>query len=78
MSETATDSTYSAVSLVWQGQMLDLLGRRQEAVAAYTSAADMKVTGQMRHDQFGLAYSPSEYARQRISEPFTRIENLSP
>ena len=78
MSETATDSTYSAVSLVWQGQMLDLLGRRQEAVAAYTSAADMKVTGQMRHDQFGLAYSPSEYARQRISEPFTRVENLYP
>jgi hypothetical protein len=79
MSETTeTGSSYSAVSLIWQGQMLDLMGRRAEAVAAYTSAADMNVSGQMQHDQFGLAYSPSDYAKQRMQEPFTRVENRYP
>jgi len=32
----------------------------------------------MRHDQFGLAYSPSDYAQQRMNEHFTRVENLYP
>ncbi|MFH1267515.1 MAG: carboxypeptidase-like regulatory domain-containing protein, partial [Planctomycetota bacterium] len=79
MSETTEQgNSYSAVSLIWQGQMLDLMGRREEAMAAYTAAADMNVSGQMRHDQFGLAYSPSDYARERMQQPFTRVENLTP
>jgi len=78
MSETDKDAVSSAMSFIWQGQMLDLLGRRQEAIAAYQNAAATDVTGQIRHDQFGLAYSPTEYAQQRMSEPFTRVENLSP
>ncbi|MBX7256967.1 MAG: sigma-70 family RNA polymerase sigma factor [Candidatus Hydrogenedentes bacterium] len=75
MSAAADNDTMSAVSYIWQGQMLDLLGKRQDAIAAYTTAANMNVTGEMRHDQFGLAYSPSEYAKERLQTPFTRIEN---
>jgi RNA polymerase sigma factor (sigma-70 family) len=79
MSETIkNDSLDSAAALIWQGHMLDLMGRRQEAVAAYSAAADMNVKDTMRHDQFGLVYSPSEYAQQRMNEPFARVENLSP
>jgi tetratricopeptide (TPR) repeat protein len=74
-SVTENNNMYEAISLVWQGNMLDLLGRRDEAVAAYSSAADLNVTDQIRHDQFGLAYSPSEYARERMQEPFTRVDN---
>jgi proline iminopeptidase len=63
-----------AVALIWQGQMLDLQERRNEAIAVYRNAVEMDVTGQMRHDQYGLAYRPSEYARERIEKPFERIE----
>ena len=71
------DVTYEAISFVWQGHMLDLLGRRNEAVAAYSTAVGLNVTDPdpIHHDQFGLAYIPSEYARERMQEPFTRVEN---
>lgn len=63
-----------AVAFVWQGQMLDLLERRNEAIAAYRNAVEMDITGQMRHDQYGLTYRPSEYAQERLEKPFDRIE----
>ena len=65
----------SAVALVWQGHMLDLLGRRGEAVAVYEKAAGLGVNGSISHDQFGLRYAPSPYAAKRMAEPFTRVEN---
>ena len=34
--------------------------------------------GEQRHDQFGLAYSPTPYAKERMSAPFTRMENRDP
>ena len=55
--------------------MLDLLGRRQEAIAVYQKVADMHVGRTMEHSQYGLRYSPSEYAAERIKTPFERIEN---
>ena len=60
------------VALVWQGQMLDLLGRRDEALAAYTKAAAQQVN--QRHDQYGLALD-KQYIQQRIETPFKRVEN---
>lgn len=72
------DSADLARSLVWQGQMLDLMGKRPEAIAAYTQAADMNITGVTRHDQFGLSYAPSVYARERIQKPFVRLDNNMP
>jgi tetratricopeptide (TPR) repeat protein len=70
------DSQRQAVALIWQGHMLDLLNRREQAVAQYGKAAEMGVDGGgMRHDQYGLAYTPSPYARERMTKPFTRLEN---
>ena len=66
---------YEAVALIWQGHMLDLLGRRSEAIARYEAAAAMNVEGTFSHSQFGMRYAPSAWAAERIKEPFKRIEN---
>jgi len=55
--------------------MLDLLGRRDEAVARYKMVVDMNVIYRVQNSQYGLAYLPSIYAAERIKEPFKRIEN---
>jgi tetratricopeptide (TPR) repeat protein len=66
-----------ATALIWQGHMLDLLDRRDEAISRYQKVVDMDTKQEiyMRHDQFGLAYHPSPYASKRINTPFTRVEN---
>jgi proline iminopeptidase len=64
-----------AMALIWQGHMLDLMGKRADAAERYKKAADMNITGSYQHDQFGLRYSLSPYAAERIKEPFHRIEN---
>ncbi len=69
------DRLNKAVGLIWQGHMLDLLYKRKQAISIYRKVAAMEVSGRMRHDQFGIAYSPSRYARERIETPFERIEN---
>ncbi len=55
--------------------MLDLLEKRPDAISVYRKAAAMNSSRSMRHDQFGLAYRPSEYARERIETPFVRVES---
>lgn len=65
-----------ASALIWQGYLLDLLGRREEALAAYDAAAAAGATGVMRHDQFGISYEPSREAAARRATPFRRVENL--
>ena len=69
------DKIYSVMALIWQGHMLDLLGRRDEAIAVYKKVVDMNISGQWRHSQYGMIYSPSTYAAKRMKEPFQRIEN---
>jgi hypothetical protein len=56
---------------------LDLLDRRQEAVAAYESGVGMNVSGGKRNDQFGLGCFPSEYPQERIGEPFTHASKIT-
>jgi len=76
MQETAHGNQHEEVkALIWQGHMLDLLGRRSEAVTIYQRVADMGLTSGTIHAQYGLDYSFSSYARERISTPFTRVEN---
>ncbi len=60
------------VALVWQGHMLDLLGRREAAIAAYRKAAGLSL--ETRHDQYGLVLSGA-YVEQRLQKPFIRVEN---
>ena len=69
------DEAYRALGLIWQGHMLDLLGRRDEAVIRYQAAAGLEVTNTWSHGQYGMRYSLSPYARERLGIPFHRIEN---
>jgi proline iminopeptidase len=68
---------YEAVALIWQGHMLDLLGRRAEAIARYKAAAALNIEDTFTHGQFGMRYAPSAWAAERLKEPFKRIENRS-
>ena len=63
------------MAIIWQGQMLDLLGRRDEAIARYQLVVDMNPEGGMRHDQYGLSYQFGPYAAERLRTPFQRVEN---
>lgn len=69
------EQTYKAVALIWQGHMLDLLGRRDEAVKRYGLAADMDLNDTWMHGQYEMKYEISPYARKRMKEPFQRIDN---
>ena len=73
-----SDRSREALALIWQGHMLDLLGRRNEAIQMYRRAADMDLEDTERHDQYGLRYSLSPYARERMESPFERIANRDP
>jgi proline iminopeptidase len=66
---------YSAVALIWEGFMLDLLSRRDEAISVYQKVVAMDIHDNISHDQFGLSFAPSAYAAEKIREPFKRIEN---
>ena len=66
---------YLGVSLIWQGHVLDLMRKRAEAKKAYKQAVDLNLESSVEHSQFGIAYSISSYAAERLKEPFTRKEN---
>jgi len=76
--ETQKEKEYRALALIWQGHMLDLMGKRQEAVTRYQQVVDMNISDSWQHDQYGLRYKVSPYAKERIKEPFKRIENQNP
>jgi proline iminopeptidase len=78
LSRESGDSNREVVAVIWQGQMLDLLGRRDEAVACYQRVVDMNPQGGTRHDQYGLAYEYGPYAAERVQSPFQRVENTWP
>jgi len=69
------DQSRQVMAIIWQGHMLDLLGKRAEAIERYREAADMGIGGQYSHSQYGLTYAPSAYASKRTETPFTRLEN---
>lgn len=75
VAESGGDRSRLAVALIWQGHMLDLLGRRDEAIARYRRVVDMDSKDGMRHDQYGLSYEYSPYAAERLQTPFQRLEN---
>jgi len=64
-----------AAALIWQGHMLDLLGRREEATSRYRAVANMALDAQIEHSQYGLSYDYSAYAQERALAPFVRVEN---
>lgn len=76
ISKKNNDVLNVCISLIWQGHMMDLSHMRKEALSKYKEAADMKIYGEIHHDQYGLAYSPSPYALERMNTAFIRLENL--
>jgi tetratricopeptide (TPR) repeat protein len=70
-----SNTAQRGLALIWQGHMLDLLGKREEALTRYTIVAGMNLTNQWQHGQYGLSYELSPYAKERIETPFKRIEN---
>jgi proline iminopeptidase len=74
----AAHSPYEAFALIWQGHMLDLLGRREEAIGRYRRAAAMNLDDTWQHGQYGLRYALSPYAAERIDTPFERVDNSDP
>jgi tetratricopeptide (TPR) repeat protein len=57
--------------VVWQGHLLDLLGRRDEAVQRYHEALERETGLQTQHDQYGLTIN-RQWVEKRLEEPFQR------
>ena len=72
-----SDLKMKAFGLIWQGHMLDLMGKRSDALARYREAAELDVNDSWMHGQYGMRYQLSPYARERLKSPFQRIENSS-
>jgi len=66
-----SDSELSFTALVWQGHLLDLLGRRAEAVERYQEALKMPGSPIMRHDQYNLVLN-KQWVEERLKTPFER------
>ncbi|MFC1614536.1 M1 family aminopeptidase [Gemmatimonadota bacterium] len=58
-------------SLAWEGHILDILGRRQEAIAKYREALNKDTGGYARHDQYGMTID-RKWINKRLKEPFQR------
>jgi len=64
-------SDWRFFALVWKGHVLDLLGRRPEAIAAYREALAEPGNPSMRHDQYGIVID-KKWVEERLATPFTR------
>ncbi len=71
----SSDARFQALALIWQGHVLDLLVKRDEAIARYQQVAAMNLNDLWQHDQYGLRYKLSPYAKERMVAPFKRVEN---
>jgi proline iminopeptidase len=71
-----SDNIPRYVGLVWEGHMLDLMGRRIEAVERYRDAAEMQLDGFWSHPQYGMAFEFTAYAEERVAAPFQRVRNV--
>ena len=56
----------------WQGHLLDLLGQRSQAIAAYRQA--LGTPFEVVQSQYGIVLNQA-YLEQRLKTPFTRVEN---
>jgi len=65
------------IAMVWQGHVLDLLGRREEAIALYRKAANLGLEAVRGHNHYGLPEAFTPYAKERMETPFVRAENRS-
>ena len=60
------------VALTWKGHLLDLMGRREEAIAAYKEALKIDIgTAFESYDQYDLVID-RKWAEERLKTPFER------
>lgn len=68
---SGSDLFRSFAAVVWQGHILDLLGRREEALDRYKAASNLRMQGAMRCDQYGIVID-QKWVKERIEKPFQR------
>jgi beta-lactamase regulating signal transducer with metallopeptidase domain/tetratricopeptide (TPR) repeat protein len=61
-------------SLVWQGHIFDLLGRRREALNRYEAVLQEGRDFNVRHDQYGIRIN-RDWVKERVTKPFERRNN---
>jgi hypothetical protein len=69
--ETTRDRDDKFAAMVWQGQLLDLLGRREAAIALYKAAQATGSQEVIRHDQYKLQID-QKWVLERLQTPFKR------
>jgi tetratricopeptide (TPR) repeat protein len=67
----AANGDFRFVVLAWEGHLLDLLGRRTEAVTAYQEALKIPGEPSMRHGQYGMTID-KKWVEERLKTPFQR------
>lgn len=67
----AKTNAWSFAACVWQGHVLDLLGRREEAVTRYQVALERSEGNSMQHDQYGMKLD-QKWVEERLNTPFSR------
>jgi tetratricopeptide (TPR) repeat protein len=68
---SGSDPDWGFAGLVWQGHLLDLLGRRAEAVARYQEALKVAGSPHMHHSQYNLTID-KPWVEDRLKTPFER------
>ena len=68
---SGSDPDWGFAALVWQGHLLDLLGRRTEAVARYQEALKVPGSPSVEHSQYGLTID-KRWVEERLKTPFHR------
>jgi tetratricopeptide (TPR) repeat protein len=71
MQVPGSDPGWGFAATVWQGHLLDLLGRRAEAVECYREALKAVWKRPMRHEQYNIVIS-KEWVEERLKTPFER------
>jgi tetratricopeptide (TPR) repeat protein len=69
--QAANGSSAACAALVWQGHLLDLLDRRDEALKCYKEAMKNVDSLDMRHDQYKMRLN-RQWVEKRLKEPFVR------
>lgn len=65
------DLEYIYGPLTWQGHILDLLGRRNEAISHYQKALQRYTGSYCQYGQYGVKVD-KKWIKQRLKEPFQR------
>jgi tetratricopeptide (TPR) repeat protein len=66
-----SDPAWGFAATVWRGHLLDLLGRRPEAVACYQEALKATWRRPIRHEQYKMVIN-REWVEERLRTPFER------